>query len=104
MRVFLGSMLEIERYLVKYVYKTLACVMERLLLAGYIHLGEGMGDFFFDTGSVHNLVARNLINHTLSVTVDVILGEGEVVQFNKCLTDKICIWYISKALKWGKVL
>ena len=59
-----------------------------------------------DQESIHNLVARNMLNHSLSVAVDVTLGEGAVYRINKCVTcamDKICIWYISKALEWRKV-
>ena len=35
------------------------------------------------------------------------LGEGGIDCFNKCVVyavERICIWDISKALKWGKVL
>ena len=83
------------------------CVLTRLLLAGNVHFREGMGNPTFVTDSVKNLVARNMMHHSLSFVVDDKLGEGVVDRFDKCVTyavGRICIWDISKALKWGKVL
>ena len=69
-------------------------VMERLLLAGNVHLGEGVGVPTFSTDSVHNLAAGNLMNNSLSFVVDYKLGEGLVDRFNKFVVyvvERICI-------------
>ena len=82
-------------------------MMKRILLAGYVHFGEGMGGTTFATDSGQNLVAGNMVHHDLSFVLDNKLGEFFVDCFNKCVVyavKSICIWYISKALKWGKVL
>ena len=77
------------------------------LFAGDVNLGEGMGDSPFSKEYIHNLFTRNLVHQSLSFVVDDKLGEGVVDCLSKCMTytvERICIWDISKALKWGKVL
>ena len=81
--------------------------MKRILLEDDAHFGEGMGDTTFATDSIQNLVAGNMMHHGLSFLFDHKLGEGVIDCFNKCVVyavERICIWDISKALKWGKVL